>query len=146
VSKLTPRSPPAYKADTRAADLIRGDGKYGKRGAAVLHFIVMSSHLADAETLERTVLQVADLAANAAMVVEEARAAGLVGQGLIMRPALEVRAGLLDLKQDLERELGSWILNCRRCGMRVHWIPGPGPVPGRWAHLEPAQDHEPGPR
>ena len=46
-------------------------------------------------------------------------------------------------KADLERELGQLVLDCSSCGQTVHWIAGLGVTPGHWAHMEPAQHHEP---
>jgi hypothetical protein len=28
------------------------------------------------------------------------------------------------VKADLERELGKWVLDCKACGMEVHWVQG----------------------
>jgi hypothetical protein len=49
------------------------------------------------------------------------------------------------VKGDLERELGTWILDCRECNRRVHWVAGIGIGirPGHWAHAEPALAHPP---
>ena len=37
-----------------------------------------------------------------------------------MLAAKDLRAELLRVKGDLERELGGWVLDCRRCNRRVH--------------------------
>jgi len=31
---------------------------------------------------------------------------------------------LLKVKADLERELGTFSLNCSKCGLDVHWVSG----------------------
>jgi hypothetical protein len=49
-----------------------------------------------------------------------------------------MRMELLQTKAELERELLKWLLDCRRCNRRVHWVEGVGPEPGHWAHAEPA--------
>ena len=35
-----------------------------------------------------------------------------------------LRLELLRVKADLERELGTWVLDCKACGMEVHWVQG----------------------
>ena len=47
------------------------------------------------------------------------------------------------LKADLERELETWVPNCTKCGLDVHWVAGLGISPGHWAHAEPAPHGEP---
>ena len=54
-----------------------------------------------------------------------------------------LRLELLNVKADLERELGRLVLDCTSCGRRVHWIPGLGVTLGHWAHREPAPNHDP---
>ncbi len=54
-----------------------------------------------------------------------------------------LRLELLNVKADLERELGRLVLDGSRCGRTVHWVPGLGVSPGHWAHREPAPHHEP---
>ncbi len=51
---------------------------------------------------------------------------------------------LLNVKADLERELEQLVLDCLKCGQRVHWVPGLGVTAGHWAHREPAPHCEPG--
>jgi hypothetical protein len=43
---------------------------------------------------------------------------------------------LLNLKADLERELGNLSLNCSKCGLDVHWVSGLGITSGHWADRE----------
>jgi hypothetical protein len=50
---------------------------------------------------------------------------------------------LLKTKADIERELETWVPNCTRCGLDVHWVSGLGVTPGHWAHREPAPHGEP---
>jgi hypothetical protein len=54
-----------------------------------------------------------------------------------------LRLELLKVKGDIERELGTFVLNCSRCGLDVHWVEGHGVSPGHWAHREPAPHGEP---
>jgi len=51
-----------------------------------------------------------------------------------MLAAKHLRMELLQTKGELERELLTWVLDCRRCNRRVHWVEGAGPEPGHWAH------------
>jgi hypothetical protein len=41
------------------------------------------------------------------------------------------------------RELETWVPNCTKCGLDVHWVAGLGVSPGHWAHREPAPHGEP---
>jgi hypothetical protein len=54
-----------------------------------------------------------------------------------------LRLELLNVKADLERELGQLVLDCSDCGRTVHWVAGLGVSPGHWAHREPAPHGEP---
>jgi hypothetical protein len=54
-----------------------------------------------------------------------------------------LRLELLKVKAELERELGTWVLDCRDCGRTIHWVPGLGVRAGHWAHREPAPQREP---
>jgi hypothetical protein len=64
------------------------------------------------------------------------------GEGPVLAAKM-LRADLLRVKGDLERELGRLVLDCERCGRRVHWVQGVGSDPGHWGHAEPAPtDHE----
>jgi len=47
------------------------------------------------------------------------------------------------VKADLERELEDFVLNCRKCGLDVHWVSGLGVSPGHWGHREPTPHGEP---
>jgi hypothetical protein len=47
---------------------------------------------------------------------------------------------LLRTKHALENEIVAVILDCSRCGRRVHWCRAKGSELGHWAHAEPAPD------
>ena len=53
-----------------------------------------------------------------------------------------LRLELLNVKADLERELGTFVLDCSR-SQTVHWVAGLGVSPGHWSHREPAPHGEP---
>jgi hypothetical protein len=44
---------------------------------------------------------------------------------------------------DLERALETWVSNCTKSGLDVHWVGGLGVSPGHWAHREPSPQGEP---
>jgi hypothetical protein len=46
------------------------------------------------------------------------------GPALLARGRLE----LLNVKADLERELGGLVLHCTACGLGVHWVAGWPPL------------------
>jgi len=46
-------------------------------------------------------------------------AAGL--PAIILAPK-RLRLELLQVKAELERSLGEWVLNCTDCGREVHWV------------------------
>jgi hypothetical protein len=66
------------------------------------------------DILERAVAAVAEQAAKADALVDELQAAGLPADGPVLQAKL-IRLELLKVKGDLERELGRWVLDCRRC-------------------------------
>jgi hypothetical protein len=90
------------------------------------------------DILERAVRAVSEQAAKADAVVDEAVAAGLDGSHPVTLQAKMLRQELLQVKADLERELGHLVLDCSACGRTVHWIAGLAASPGHWAHREPA--------
>ena len=47
-----------------------------------------------------------------------------------------LRLELLNAKADLERSLGTFVLDCSDCGRLVHWVEGLGVSAGHWAHRE----------
>jgi len=78
---------------------------------------------------------VTEQAAKADDLIDEAIT---VGHGPSDPPVVHanmLRLELLNVKADLERELGELVLNCRRCGLDVHWVAGLGvkPATGRTA-------------
>jgi hypothetical protein len=96
------------------------------------------------EILERTVRAIANRARDAYSLVEEAHAVDPRDDSGLVAAAKRLRMELLSTKAELERELGRFLLHCRRCNRRVHSVPGVGPEPGYWAHAEPAPSgHEP---
>ena len=95
------------------------------------------------EILERAVRTVSEQTAKADVVVDEALAAGLDGSHPVTLQAKMLRQELLQVKADLERELGRLVLDCSACGRTVHWVSGLAASPGHWAHGEPAPHGEP---
>jgi len=95
------------------------------------------------DILERAVRSIAEPAAQASAVVDEAHNASLDGSHAVTLQAKMLRLELLDVKADLERELGRLVLHCSACGQRVHWVAGVSVSPGNWAHKEPAPHGEP---
>jgi hypothetical protein len=95
------------------------------------------------DLLERTVAAVSDQAEKADAVVEGASAGGLPPDHPLTRQAKILRHEILQLKADLEAELGLLVLDCRECGGTVHWVAGAGSAPGHWAHREPAPHGDP---
>src|ERR687891_1107999 len=92
--------------------------------------------------LERAVRTVAEQAKNASAIVDEAHDAGLDGSHPVTLQAKMLRLELLNVKADLERELGLLVLHCTACGRTVHWVAGLSGSPGHWAHREPAPHGE----
>lgn len=90
------------------------------------------------DILERAVRAVSEQASKADAVVDEAIAAGLDGSHPVTLQAKMLRQELLQVKADLERELGRLVLDCSACGRTVHWVAGLAASPGHWAHREPA--------
>lgn len=95
------------------------------------------------DILERAVRAVSEQATKADVVVDEALAAGLDGSHPVTLQAKMLRQELLQVKADLERELGRLVLDCSACGRTVHWVSGLAARPGHWAHREPAPHGEP---
>jgi hypothetical protein len=95
------------------------------------------------DVLERAVLAISEQAAAADALVHEALDAPLGGSHPVTLHAKMLRLELLNVKADLERELGQLMLDCSSCGRRVHWVAGLGVEAGHWAHREPAPHHEP---
>jgi hypothetical protein len=95
------------------------------------------------DILERAVQSVTEQAVKADDLVGEAMATVLGRSDMLVVHAKMLRLELLKVKADLERELGTWSLNCRSCGGNVHWVAGLAATPGHWAHREPAPHGEP---
>ena len=87
--------------------------------------------------LEHAVRTIAEQAAKAGELVDEATAAA-GGSHPVTIHAKMLRLELLHAKADLERELEDFSLNCSKCGLDMHWVSGLGVSPGHWAHAEPA--------
>jgi hypothetical protein len=95
------------------------------------------------DILERAIQTMSEQAAKADALIDEALNAGLDGSHPLTVHAKMLRLELLTVKADLERELGTLVLDCSDCGRTVHWIAGLGSSPGHWAYREPAPHGEP---
>lgn len=95
------------------------------------------------QILERAARTLSEQAAKADTLVDQALDSGLDGSHPVTVHAKMLRLELLNVKADLERELGQLVLDCSLCGQTVHWVAGLGVRPGHWAHREPAPHHEP---
>lgn len=96
------------------------------------------------DILERAVHSISEQAANTSKVVDEAMEAGLPADHPVTVAAKKLRLELLQVKADLERELATWVLDCKDCGMDVHWVQGIAMSdPGHWAHARPAPHGDP---
>jgi len=73
------------------------------------------------DILERAVPTIAEQAAKADELVDEAKAAGGGDHPVTIRAKM-LRLELLKVKADLERELETWVPNCTKCGLDVHWV------------------------
>jgi hypothetical protein len=95
------------------------------------------------EVLERAVQRVTEQAANANAIVDEAMDAGLDGSGPFVINIKRLRAELLSVKGELERELEKVVLDCAACGKTIHYVGRLGVRAGHWAHAEPAPHETP---
>jgi len=95
------------------------------------------------QILEHAVHTVAEQAAKAEDLVDEAIGVGHGRSDPLVVHAKMLRLELLKVKADLERELEDFVLNCSKCGLDVHWVSGLGTSRGHWAHREPAPHGEP---
>lgn len=77
------------------------------------------------DILERAVRTLAEQAAKADELVDAAAEAG-GGSHPVTIQAKRLRLELLDVKADLERELGRLLIDCSDCGRRVRWVAGLG--------------------
>jgi hypothetical protein len=87
--------------------------------------------------LERAIQRVTEQAANADAIVAEAMDAGIDGSTPFVVNLKMLRAELLSVKGDLERELERAVLDCVVCGVPAHYVGGLGVKAGHWAHAEP---------
>ena len=94
------------------------------------------------DVLHRALSAVAAQAAKADQLVDEATDAGGADHPVTVHAKM-LRLELLNVKADLERELGQLVPTCRDCGLDVHWVAGLGADPGHWAHREPAPHGKP---
>jgi hypothetical protein len=93
--------------------------------------------------LEHAIHAVAEQAAKADNLVDEAIDLGHGRSDPLVTHAKMLRLELLKVKADLERELADFVPNCKKCGLDVHWVSGLGVSPGHWAHREPAPHGDP---
>jgi hypothetical protein len=73
------------------------------------------------EILEQAVRTLAEQAVNADELVDEATAAGGADHPVMVHAKM---FQLELLKAELERELETWVPNCTKCGLDVHWVSG----------------------
>jgi hypothetical protein len=90
------------------------------------------------DVLERSVRRVTRQAATADAIVDEAIETGLDGSDRLVVSTKMLRAELLSVKAELERELERQVLNCVVCGVPAHYVGGLGVRAGHWAHAAPA--------
>jgi hypothetical protein len=96
------------------------------------------------EILEHAVHTVAEQAAKADDLVDEAIEVGHGRSDPLVTHAKMLRLELLKVKADLERELEDFVLNCSKCRLDVHWISGVNMAEaGHWGHRRPASHGEP---
>jgi hypothetical protein len=95
------------------------------------------------DILEHAVHTIAEQAAKADELVDEAIEVGHGRSDPLVVHAKMLRLELLKVKADLERELEDVVLDCSKCGLDVHWVSGLGVMPGHWAHREPAPHGDP---
>ena len=82
------------------------------------------------DVLEHAMLVISEQAAAADALVHEALDARLGGSHPVTLHAKMLRLELLNVKADLERELGQLLLDCSSCGRRLHWVAGLVVEPG----------------
>jgi hypothetical protein len=83
--------------------------------------------------------QLSKLCRDAAALVAEARDAD--APPAVMSAARKMASDLQRTKHEAEDVLVAFVLDCNRCGRRVHWVPGESCELGHWAHAEPAPDN-----
>lgn len=95
------------------------------------------------DILEHAVQAVTDKVVKADDLVDEAIAAGLGQDDMLVVHAKMRRLGLLKVKADLGRELGTWSLNCTSCGRTSTGCLASRSGQGHWARAEQAPHGEP---
>jgi hypothetical protein len=93
--------------------------------------------------LEGAIRRVTEQAANANEIVEEATKAGLDGSEPFVVNIKRLRAELLSVKADLERELEREVLDYAVCGRPIHYVGGLRVRAGHWSHAAPAPHDTP---
>jgi hypothetical protein len=92
--------------------------------------------------LLRSARELAKLWQQGAALVAEAREHH--ADQAVMAAARQMASDVQRSKHAAEDVLVAFVLDCSRCGRRVHWVPGEGCELGHWAHAEPApNDHAP---
>jgi hypothetical protein len=87
--------------------------------------------------LERAIRRVTEQAANADAIVNDVMDAGLDRSDPVTVHVKQLRAELLRVKSDLEREIESVVLDCVVCGVPEHYVGGLGVRAGHWARAAP---------
>src|SRR4029450_6791315 len=95
--------------------------------------------LEEREVLEPAVRRVIEQAANTDATVDEAMVAGPDGSHKLVVSVKMIRAELLSVKADLERELERVVLDCVVCGRTVHYVGGLGGRARHSAHAQPTR-------
>jgi hypothetical protein len=93
--------------------------------------------------LEKSALAIAEKAQDAYDLAGELHQAGLPPDHEAVAAINRLRVELLEVKGGLERELSGLVLDCQRCGQRIGWVPGVGPLLGHWAHAGTDLEHLP---
>jgi hypothetical protein len=97
----------------------------------------MGGHAEERTTLERAAAAIADETRRAYALVYEVTAAGVDDRHPLVLAVKEIRLELLRVKGDLEGELSRLVKTCRRCQLRVHWVPGAAADLGHWRMRSP---------
>jgi hypothetical protein len=92
--------------------------------------------------LLRSARQLSKLCLDAAVLLTQAREAH--APPAVEAAARQMALNLMRTKHEAEDVLVAFVLDCNRCGLRVHRVPGERCGLGHWAHAEPApDDHSP---
>jgi len=90
--------------------------------------------------LMRSARELAKLCRDGAALVAEAREHH--ADPAVMAAARKMASDLQRTKHAAEDVLVAFVLDCSRCGRRVHWVRGEGCNLSHW-HAEPANNHAP---